>query len=48
MQTLAGKRDPVFGPNHLAVAHLVYEGGHNDFIAGRLTPGINDILYYNQ
>lgn len=42
---LAGKKDGVFGPKHLAVDHKTYDGGHNDFIAGRLTQQIDQDLH---
>lgn len=41
---LAGTQDSVFGPEQLKVEHTRYDGGHNDFIAGRLTGQIDQTL----
>lgn len=41
---LAATQDTVFGPGQLGVVSRTYDGGHNDFIAGRLTGQIDQIL----
>ena len=41
---LSASGDTVFGAGQLGVDSTPYEGGHNDFIAGRLTNQIDQIL----